>query len=211
MIDYREATIGDLDEIAELETNAFFDYPLYWDVLRKRFKNDTEYRKFLKLILTIELAVDLRNSHGYVGILNDEIVSVALLESLDDRKITNWDFIKAGVLKLLPYFFKCRLWSYLQEMNRAESKSLESSDVPTWYLGILAISPKYQGRKLGTEMLQEYLFPLLRKKNVRRMTLMTNTVPNCQFYEKNGFSVSEHIKLRFGKQKVENWSFQRLL
>lgn len=211
MAEYRKTTIEDLEEIAELETAAFFDYPLYWDVLRKKFKNDAEYRNFLKLILTVELTVDLKNGNGYVGTVNNEIVSVALVHSLEDKEASIWDYLKAGAIKLLPYFFKCKLWSFLKELDRAESRSLEPSNDSTWYLSILAVDPKYRSQHLGTEMLQKCLFPMLMEQKVRRITLMTNTKPNYYFYEKNGFSSISHITLRFGEQKVENWSFQKLL
>ncbi|WP_125588062.1 GNAT family N-acetyltransferase [Companilactobacillus jidongensis] len=211
MAEYRKTTIEDLEEIAELETEAFFDYPLYWDVLRKKFKNDTEYRKFLKLILTVELTVDLKRGNGYVGMVNDEIASVALIHSLEDKQIGFFELMEAGAIKLFPYVFKCKLWSYLKELDRAESKSVEPSKSPTWYLSILAVNPKYQQRHLGSEMIQDCLLPMLREHDARRVTLMTNTKTNCYFYEKNGFAISSHIRLNFGKGQVENWSFQRLL
>lgn len=211
LAEYRKTTIEDLEEIAELETEAFFDYPLYWDVLRKKFKNNTEYRKFLKLILMIELTVDLKRGNGYVGMVNDEIVSVALIHSLDDKKISMLEYFQAGATRLLPYFIKFNLWNYLKKMDQAESKSVEFSEINTYYLSILAVNPKYQDRHLGSEMIQKCVLPSIKQNGVRRVTLMTNTKPNCYFYEKNGFSVASHIQLQFGHKVVENWSFQRLL
>lgn len=66
--------------------------------------------------------------------------------------------------------------------NEAE-KSSKSLKEPAWYLEVLGVSPSYQGKSLGSKMINGCLIPFISKCGGGILALIMNTDFNRSFYK----------------------------
>lgn len=209
MIYYQRATHDQLDRMAELTTQSFIAYPLY-QVIRKEFKDEQTYRKFVYTLQYVFLKAFLKYQLVFIGIENRQVVSVAMLED-PNRKVPNlWDYIRVGGLALFKYMNVFKVFDYLKliEDTKMACKQIEETK---WHLSNLAVDHAKQGKKLGSRMLEECIIPYVKEQKGKLLTLTTNTEQNSRFYVKNGFIAFDKRSISLKDESVENWSFQMSL
>lgn len=79
--------------------------------------------------------------------------------------------------------------------NEAE-KSYKSLKEPAWYLEVLGVLPSYQGKSLGSKMINDCLIPFISKSWGGVLVLFTNSDLNRSFYGKNGFEEFSESRIR---------------
>lgn len=62
-------------------------------------------------------------------------------------------------------------------------KSYNSLKEPAWYLEVLGVSPSYQGKSLGSKMINDRLIPFISKCGGGILALIMNTDLNRSFYK----------------------------
>lgn len=179
---------------------------MYTEFVKPYFKKTDLYHKFLVSLFVIQSRIELKKGIGILIVDNGQPIGVAFFGP--SHTITDlWDYLWAGGLKLIPYLKNKMLFELLKQNNLAEEACQNEAGKGTWYLSLLAIDAKYQGQHLGSNLLNHHIFSYLKEKRVKKLTLITNTENNCNFYKKNGFKNFDINILGSKKHMVNNWSF----
>lgn len=88
-------------------------------------------------------------------------------------------------------------------------KPYKSLKEPAWYLEVLGVLPSYQGKSLGSKMINDCLIPFISKSGGGTLALITNTDLNRSFYKKNGFEEFSESRIRRFNLEIYNWGFKR--
>lgn len=208
MITYREAKKSEIREIADLVATSFGEYPMYTLVFRDKFKTKDDFIRYMKKLNRVHIGANARKHKCFVGELDGKIVSVALLQNPNIKRISLFDYILAGGVGLLfPVGFK-RLIGFFDISNEAH-KDCAKRCGDAWYVELLAVSPDCKGQGLGSKMLNDCLIPYVESQKGTELALITNTPSNCKFYEKNGFTNFAVSELKWKSNLIQNWSFLR--
>ena len=207
MITYREATKKEIAQIARLATVSFGNYPFFDFAFLKGFKQNSDYFAYLEKLHRIHIRANMQNHKCFFGIEDGKIISAALLQNPEGKRIGIWDYIRAGAIGLLyPVGFSKILdfFAISEEAHIDCARQYPSS----WYLEMLVVDSKMKGHGLGSKMIHDCLIPYIRKQGGKSFTLITNTKLNCRFYEKNGFRQFAARTLERNGMKIGNWSFE---
>lgn len=206
MITYREAKKSEIREIADLVATSFGEYPMYTLAFRDKFKTKDDFIRYMKKLNRVHIGANARKHKCFVGELDGKIVSVALLQDPNIKRISLFDYILAGGVGLLfPIGFK-RLIGFFDISNEAH-KDCAKRCGDVWYVELLAVSPDCKGQGLGSKMLNDCLIPYVESQKGTEPALITNTPSNCKFYEKNGFANFAVSELKWKNNAIQNWSF----
>lgn len=84
-----------------------------------------------------------------------------------------------------------RCLTLLSAVEHAHQQDM--GDCPHWYLGLMVVNPKSQGRGVGSRLLQ----PILQRASSEGLTcyLTTCTEQAVRFYQKNGFEIVQVQKI----------------
>lgn len=210
MIIYREAKKSEIKKIAELVATSFGEYPMYTLAFRDKFKTKDDFICYMKKLNRVHIGANARKHKCFVGVVDGKIVSVALLQNPNIKRINLFDYILAGGVGLLfPVGFK-RLIGFFHISNEAH-KDCGAKYGNAWYVELLAISSDCKGQGLGSKMLNDCLIPYVESQKGTELALITNTSSNCKFYEKNGFTNFAVSELRWKNNSIQNWSFYKII
>jgi len=210
MIEYREAYNNELKEIAKMVAKSFGEYPMYTLTFRDKFKTKEDFISYITKLNKVHISANARKHKCFVGVKNGKIVSVALLQNPNIKRISLWNYITTGGISLLfPVGFK-RLIDFFNISNIAH-KPCEEKHKDAWYIELLAVNPLYKGQGLGSKMINECLIPYAKDHGAKELALITNTKGNCKFYEKNGFNNFAYDKLNWKDKYIDNYSFVKNL
>ena len=206
MITYREAKKSEIREIADLVATSFGEYPMYTLAFRDKFKTKDDFIRYMKKLNRVHIGANARKHKCFVGELDGKIVSVALLQDPNIKRVSLFDYILAGGVGLLfPIGFK-RLIGFFDISNEAH-KDCAKRCGDVGYVELLAVSPDCKGQGLGSKMLNDCLIPYVESQKGTEPALITNTPSNCKFYEKNGFANFAVSELKWKNNAIQNWSF----
>lgn len=206
MIEYREAYSSELKEIAKMVAVSFGEYPMYTLTFRDKFKTKGDFISYITKLNKVHISVNARKHKCFVGVKDGKIVSVALLQNPNIKRISLWNYIVSGGNSLLfPVGFK-RLIDFFNISNIAH-KACEEKHKDAWYIELLAVDPNYKGQGLGSKMIIDCLIPYAKAHGAKELALITNTKANCKFYEKNGFNNFSYKKLNWKNKYIDNFSF----
>ena len=76
---------------------------------------------------------------------------------------------------------------------------------------MLAVTPDYQRKGIGSRFLLEGVEPFVRSTGGRSLGLITNRDYNVPFYEKNGYKQCGYKVLTYETHKLGNWPFVKSL
>ena len=206
MIEYREAYKSELKEIAKMVAESFGEYPMYTLTFRDKFKTKEDFISYITKLNKVHISANARKHKCFVGVKDGKIVSVALLQNPNIKRISLWNYIVSGGNSLLfPVGFK-RLIDFFNISNIAH-KACEEKHKDAWYIELLAVNPNYKGQGLGSKMINDCLIPYCKAQGASELALITNTKANCKFYEKNGFNNFSYKKLNWKNKYIDNFSF----
>lgn len=202
-MNYRQATLNDLEAVLNLSAEAFFQDPLY-TIVKPYCKSEESYRKFVLISQQAFIQSCLQNSICFVGMEDAQIVAFSILERPNRKKLNFWQYIKHGGWKLLPLISLPKLIAYMNLLDQVMQpcEQLEAC----WYLPHLAINPAFQGSGLGTKMLTDCIFPITQQGQSSKLSLVTHKEINVTFYQRSGFKLFDHRKLTWNDAALDNWS-----
>jgi ribosomal protein S18 acetylase RimI-like enzyme len=210
MVEYRIAEEKDVDELAQMVSETFGEYPLFDIVLRDSFKDVSEYTNFTKELHKVHIRSFIRKHICFVGVVKSSICSMALLEEPNGKKVSIWDYIKAGGLELIPRIGLQKLLAMKTVEEEARREITQVYD-EAWYIEMLTVHQKFKGQQLGSKIINDCIIPYINEHGGSKVTLVTNTELNRKFYVKNGFlELFESTIKRKGKE-TKNWSYLREL
>ena len=206
MIKYREARMDEIKEISRFTTETFGDYP-FFKYAFKNLDSEEKYIKYMDKLHYVHMKANMYKYKCFVGTIDGKIVSAALLQNPNVKRVTIFDYIKAGGVGLLfPVGFKS-LINFFDISEKAHKPCEKYKD--TWYIESLAVNKNYKSRGLGSDMLNNCLIPYIKSEGGTKLTLITNTAQNCKFYEKNGFEMFDKTMLEMNGKQVDNYCFVR--
>lgn len=194
--------MDDCEAIAEIGARSYQEYE-YFTI----FFADPERRyRFGVELQRTGYKVAMKRDRVLIGEEGGQIVAAAELMAPGDRPQTNWDFVKAGLFKMLKAGgVKDTLdWLSMQEQM---SKVCHRLTEPHWYINSLAVREESKGQNYGSEMLQRCIIPYVAEHGGGLLTLITNNEPNRFFYLKNGFEEFSSDQYTFRGQRMGNYGF----
>ncbi|KFJ08281.1 GNAT family N-acetyltransferase [Bifidobacterium tsurumiense] len=207
MTRFREAATKDVPRIAKLTTRSFGNYPLFDFAFLKAFRNDDAYFAYIEKLHRIHTKANMRHHKCFVGMENNHIASVALLQDPAQPRASIWDYITAGAVSLVYPVGFIRILDFF-DISEESVKDCEQQYPNAWHLEILAVDGSMKGRGLGKSMLNDCVIPFIKARGGTELTLTTNTEQNRTFYAKQGFEeFAERTIQRHGKT-INNWSFR---
>ena len=208
MISYRDAEKSELGYIAALISSSFGNYPFFDFAFHDSFKSNDEYLAYMKKLHSVHLRANSIRHRVIVGIMDERIVSVALLEAPEEREAGIWDYIKVGGVSLVS---PVGLWRILEFFNISEEaqKDARRGYPDGWYLEMLAVEGSMKGKGLGGRIINDAVVPYVSQHGGKTLTLITNTENNCRFYEKNNFTIFSERMLEMKGRRIRNWSLVR--
>ena len=102
------------------------------------------------------------------------------------------------------------MFKYFNFVEESE-RHLEDSAEYDWYLMMLAVTPDYQRKGIGSRFLLEGIEPFVRSTGGHSLGLITNRDYNVPFYEKNGYKQCGYKVLTYETHKLGNWPFVKSL
>ncbi|MCI4129589.1 GNAT family N-acetyltransferase [Bacillus haynesii] len=206
MIQYRLASADHLDEVAQLFHESFDNYP-FMDLLVRPEKKNPQFLYELHKVIT---QAYINRQGCFIGVVNGEIVTAALLKHRDDPDVGVLDYISAGGIKLFIKGGLSAVWNMVNVAEEAK-RSYKGIKQQKWYLEALGVSRFHQGKSFGSKMINDCLVPFIRRNGGGILALINNTNINRSFYKKNGFDEFSAFPLkRFGRE-IGNWSFKRTI
>jgi len=206
MIEYRRIYKNEIKEVAKMVAETFGEYPMYTFTFRSKFKNKQEFIKYITKLNEVHIKANSKKHICVVGVENNKIVSIVLLQNPKIKRISILDYIFAGGIRLLfPVGFK-RLIDFFKISNTVH-EPCEHEYKDAWYVELLAVSSNEKGKGLGTKMIFDFIIPYVKSKNGKNITLITNTENNCNFYKKNGFCCFDFKRMVRRNTELNTWSF----
>ncbi len=95
--------------------------------------------------------------------------------------------IRAGLLGTIPKLGLKNLWKPLRVYWDSQRRTKNEVKEPSWILDILGVQPEFQGKGIGSALVQN-LISLSNRDKVPAY-LITHNEKNIVFYEKNGFKL----------------------
>lgn len=206
MIQYREAKKCELKRVANLTTETFGEYPIYDLVLRDAFKDKDSYLKYMKKLHYMHIKANAKKHKCLVGILDGKIVSAALIQSPNAARISIFDYILSGAIKLLYPVGIFRLLRFFSVSEEAHADCVKKYP-HSWYLELIVVDKSLTGKGIGSKMLNDCITPYILSQKGDSLTLITNTEGNRKFYLKNGFTEFAKSVIERNGRKINNWSY----
>lgn len=180
----REAVTTDRAEIARAIGRAFFDDPiavhLFPDIETRR----PAFGAFA------ELAMDQFRGSG-ATFVTDPVKGAAIWQAPNPPRLQVWRMI-AMAFRL----YRIAGRGYRRAIRLAEAIEKHHLREPHWYLAILGADPDFQGRGLGTALMQ----PILARCDVEAIPayLESSKESNIPFYQRHGFDVGHEVRIPDG-------------
>lgn len=176
---------SDFEIASEHLASAFSQDPLIGYFLTE---DPTARRRALKHISRSFL--NFAQLYGHLYTTADEPNGVAIWLPPEAFKITLsqlWQVATSGLIASPFYLRWSRIMDCISLINAEMQLHDQFAPEPHWYLGMLGVSPQYQGQGIGGRLLQ----PVLEKAD-RTQTpcyLETTTPSAVRFYQRHGFEV----------------------
>ena len=209
-IHYREATKKEINTIAKLAAQSFCNYPFFRFAFRDSFKSERAYLAYMEKLHRIHIKANMRNHICLVGTIDETIVSTAMLQDPNKKRIRIGEYILSGGISLMfPVGFS-RILDFFTISEEAHADCAKNCP-GAWYLELLAVDGNRKGQGLGSNMLQDCVIPYIKTRGDKLLSLITNTEQNRKFYTKNGFQEFAGRKLTRQGRTIGNWSFLRAI
>jgi GNAT superfamily N-acetyltransferase len=178
---------GQLEPASEVLTRAFYDDPTLIRFLTEPGKRQKLLRAMFRMMLSHAVG------HGEVYAASPEMEGIAIWLPSGLPDITFWEALRGGGLTL-P--FKGG-WRFMRRMKRDEDfiKGLRQRlvPIPHWYLAVLGVDPKFQGKGYASRLLK----PMLKKLDAQKLPcyLETSIEEYVPLYRHFGFKVVHEAEL----------------
>ena len=168
-------------------------------VLSRAFQNDPVLRwqipdankRLAKQHYFWECTLRIGIKYGEVYGTSENLEGIAIWRPPQNVNISYWKFVKNGGFKF-PFRFgikNTKKITFVQAVN--DSIRNIYMKVPYWYLDVIAVDPKFQGKGFASMLLK----PMLRRIDKQNLPiwLETNLERNVQFYKHYDFTILEEI------------------
>ncbi|MFX0001577.1 MAG: GNAT family N-acetyltransferase [Candidatus Hodarchaeota archaeon] len=168
-------------------------------VLSRAFQNDPVLRwqipdankRLAKLHYFWELILRIGTKYGEVYGTSENLEGIAIWRPPENVNISYWKYIVNGGYKF-PFKFGIKTTkriTFVQALNQSIRNIYMKN--PHWYLEVIGVDPKYQGKGFARKLLK----PMLRRIDNENLPtwLETNLERNLLFYEHFEFTIREEL------------------
>ena len=197
--DFRQLTISDVEQAAQVISQAFVDDPLFSYMLpRRRTRSKTLY-KFFRAYGEI----NIKNNRGYGA--GEPLQGVAFWNSPQQDNVSISVKSLALFLPLLFTFYPIgyyRAKTIMQQIDRLHKKY---ADEPHYYLDNIGVIPSAHGKGISSKLMR----PILELADSQKVITYTDTVTpsNVTFYEHFGFQCVEQSLIE--NTNITVWALRR--
>ena len=192
-----------VDALATLAGAAFENYPLHTAVI-PALNSAQSFPQWVREIHRVMIKIFIR-SHT-VLVLEDkgEILGVALL----NRRPPGISAYLRYCTPLFGYMRFDRLVRFFMFTEAADTVVRRESDFD-WFLTVIAVGPKQQGRGVGRRFLEKGIEGYIRSRGGGRLAFITCTPVNARFYSSAGYTLIGEHTVTFEENEVPVWSFEK--
>lgn len=196
----------EMDTCAVLAAKAFAGY----DFFSVYVPGSKRRSLFLRNMLKVEYRINQGLAHCLVGKQNGRIVAIAIVRDPGYRMPTVREYLRAGFWKNLVIggYRNVAAWF---EMDQKAGIPCQEQCPDAWFVHLLAVETDFEGRGIGSRMMQEGIIPYVKKHGGKSLCLYTNSEINCQFYKKNGFEEFDSQMFGYKGKSFGSWSFRKVL
>jgi hypothetical protein len=178
-------------------------------VLSRAFQNDPllrwqipdDNKRFSKINYFWELSLRIGLKYGEVYGTSEDLEGIAIWRPPKYVNISYWKYIKNGVIKF-PLKFGIKSTKRIT-FAQAVKDSIRNiyMKIPYWYLEVIGVDPKHQGKGFASMLLK----PMLKRIEEEQFPIWLETVlkRNVSFYEHFDFYRLEEIIIP--KTNIVNW------
>jgi len=178
---------GQVEPASEVLSRAFIDDPELVQLVPEPHKRERLLRSLFRMSLSHAV------EYGEVYATSPDMEGVAFWLPSGVSDMTLWTMIRCGGLGLL---FKVS-WKFLRKMRKDETFAHELrrrlAPSPHWYLAVLGVDPKFQGKGYASRLLK----PILKRLDVEKLPcyLETSIEDYVPIYQHFGFEVVQEAVL----------------
>ena len=194
----RDLEVTDVKELALLYSTAFADNPAYSYIFQYEPQSENHFESLFYLF---EKRIQVLLSVGakfLVAVTNSKIVGAVALCS-KDKKPSLWKMASVGLFNWPLYWGFSSLFRALDLDQINEYGAEYNYDAE---LMMMAVSPHFQGKGIGNDLLKVMLQQHGPKFSI---ILSTQRESNVNFYNKHGFTVVTKSKVK----DFDNWKMHR--
>ena len=207
LIEYVKYDASYEEEVLRVFTEAFKNYPLFYNIFEDNFKTEEKLLDFYKLVIKTIFKATIRKDACYIGLKDGQVASIVIVESPDNKPISVWDYTVCGMPGVIMKLGIKNTFKFMDISDRTEVV-VKSIKEPRWHLYFLAVDPELHGEGIGSDAIRNFLIPLVKKNNGKLITVTTNSEKNVSFYLNNGFSLVEEERLEYNEKPFGNWTFR---
>jgi ribosomal protein S18 acetylase RimI-like enzyme len=178
---------GQVEPASEVLSRAFIDDP----ELVRLVPEPPKREKLLRSLFRMSLRHGIRRGEVYA--VSPAIEGIAVWFPSGMPAMTLWTTIRCGGLSLLFRASWDFLWRMKQDENVAHELRQRLAPAPHWYLALLGVDPKFQGRGYASRLLQLMLDRL--DAEGLPCYVETSTEEYVQIYQRFGFRVVHKTEL----------------
>ena len=204
---YKKYDISYEKEVLKVFTEAFVNYPLFYNIFEDDFKTKEKFLECYRKIIKGIFKATVRKDACYVGLKDGQVASIVIVESPDNKPIGVWDYAVSGMPGVIMRLGLKNTFKFMELSERTEDV-VKSIKEPHWHLYFLVVNPKLQSKGLGSDAIQNFVIPLVKDNNGKMITVTTNSENNVKFYLKNGFSLVKEETIMYNEKSLGNWTFR---
>lgn len=204
MLEYKEMDSKELSECALLAAEAFYGYE-YFSIY---IPDDERRKRFLRALIRCEFKANrnLPEVKFFTAKEDGKVLAVAQLCAPGFKKPDDMTYVRSGWFSVV---FKggsksVNAWNAMEKNASAPCHDLPGQN---WYLSLLTVDPKNEGKGIGSHFLNECIIPYAKEHGAETLSLFTNSEINRRFYAKNGFSEFDEKHFSYGGKTIGSWSY----
>lgn len=198
----RMAETKDLEKCTDMFNESFLDYDF---TKVYECKNEMTRKQFYRASFHTELSIAIEKNEVLMLEEDGEILALAHLKSPGAKDFSSPEYITHGVLEAFRVGGLKNGFGFIKllELSEAECKKIEE---PHWYLGGYAVNKNHHEQGIGSYMLQEGVFPYIRERGGKLLSLVTNSEYNEKFYKSNGLKTIKKEMIHLNGKEIGNWT-----
>jgi len=202
---FHQATKTDINMIAKMMASTFSAYPFVANFLTTAYARDNKKAQFLEKVSKILIKTLMRKGICFFDKDDNEVRAFCILSTIDNMNPNIWDIVTSGALRLLPNLLNKATRQFIIFYLRDAAMVDFPKSTDRWYVHLFAVNPKYQGKQLGSAMMNHCIFPHVQQRQGQSILLATNTEMALKFYTNNGFEVIAHKKISYKGVLFKKW------
>lgn len=196
----------EISNCIDVTTKAFEEYEYFSIYIPDQIRR----QKFVSNSVKVEYDVSKKSAIMFTAKLSGKIVGTAILFKPNYKKASILEYMLHGFWKGFFYggFKDVLNWCIMSEKASAPCHERSQEE---WYLDSITILPDYEGKGIGSRMLNECIIPYVRNNGGKKLCLFTNSEQNCEFYKYNGFEEFHQQYFTYNGSKLGSWSYSIVL